>query len=266
MEKSNARPKLLKNLRGKLSGAGGAAGAVLWALTVWGCLCFPGAADAGNFSEYGENLVKANMGLVSLKYSSTVYAYLDYKEEDSADKAYKEHYARDHLPLVLTVWEDLTGETAALYKNLASNDILALSFVASLNREKFEAQNPGYRTSYTDYEAEYRKRVQRRRNFDLETVKANNTEANASVNTRMPDMLKLNVSSIATLGYRQGLQAGNQTANFMNQGLVLLRMDMLRQTEAETFFALDEMQEDSDGQAAFEGGIKWRSQSAGKTY
>ncbi|MDR1649751.1 MAG: hypothetical protein LBR71_05775 [Synergistaceae bacterium] len=243
-------------------------GAAFLALAVFGCLCFPSAAGAGNFSEYGENLVKANMGLVSLKYSSTVYAYLDYKEEDSADKAYKEHYARDHLPLVLTVWEDLTGETATLYKNLAAGDILALSFAASLERAKFDAQNPGYRdaASYTDFEAEYRKRVERRRNFDLETLKANNTEANASVKTRMPDMQKLHLSSIATLGYRQGLQAGNQTANFMNQGLVLLRMDMLRQTEAETFFALDEMQEDSDGQAAFEGGIKWRSQSAGKTY
>jgi hypothetical protein len=243
----------------------GALGTILWALAVAGRFCFPGAAEAGS---YGEDLVKANMGLASLRYSSTLYAYLDYKEEDSADKAYNAHYAADHLPLVLTVWEDLSGETAALYTNLASNDALALSFVASLDRAKFDAQNPGYRNaaSGTDFGAEYKKRVQRRQNFALATLSANNTEANASLKTRASDMLKLNVSSLATLGYRQGLQAGNQTVNFMNQGLVLLRMDMERQTEAETFYALDEMQEDSDGQAAFEGGMKWPSQSTGKNY
>jgi hypothetical protein len=270
MEKSNSRPRLLKILSKKSPRA---AGAALWALAVFARLCLPGAADAGNLGS-GEDLVKANMGLVSSRYSSSVYAYLDYKEEDSADKAYKRRYARDHLPLVpglATVWEDLSGETATLYRNLASADaasadILAFSFVASFDLAKFEAQNPGYRTSYTDFEAAYKKRVQRRRNFDLETLKANNVEAKASVNTRMPDMLKLHLSSIATVGYRQGLQAGSQTANFMNQGIVLLRMDMQRQLEMETFFALDEMREDSDGRAAFGGGIKWQSQNSGKDY
>jgi hypothetical protein len=146
--------------------------------------------------------------------------------------------------------------------------------VTSLDRAKFDAQNPGYRSSllYTDFEAEYEKRVRRRQNFALEMLKGNNTEANFALKTRMPDMLKLNALSLSTTllpeqGYRAGLQAGSVTANFMNQGLVLLRMDMQRQTEMETFFALDEMQEDSDEQAAFEEGMKWNSQStAGNSY
>jgi hypothetical protein len=274
MEKSNSRQRLLKNLVEnlvknlvkKLWKAAGVFETALGMLALFGRLGFSGAAEAGDF--FGEDLVKANMGLVSLRYSSAIYAYLDYKEENSDFETYKKHYAQDHLPLVFTVWEDLTGETAELYKNLASNDVLALSFAAALDRAKFDAQNPGYRNaaSYVDFEAEYKKRVQRRQNFALEAVKANNVEANASLKTRAPDMLKLNASSLAAQGYRQGLQAGGQTVNFMNQGLVLLRMDMLRQTEAETFYALDEMQEDSDGQAAFEGGMKWRSQSTGKSY
>jgi hypothetical protein len=258
MEKSNARQKLLNSV--------GIWGRALWLFAVAVRLCFTDAAEAGS---YGEDLVKANMGLVSLRYSSTLYAYLDYKEEVSADNAYNEHYAKDHLPLVLTVWENLSDDTAALYKNLASNDVLALSFAESLDRAKFEAQNPTYAShaaSYFDLGADYKKRVQRRQDFALATLKANNTEANASLKTRAPDMLKLNVSSLAALGYRQGLQAGSQTANFMNQGFVLLRMDMQRQLEMETFFALDEMRENSDGRAAFGGGIKWQSQNSGKDY
>ncbi|MDR2176330.1 MAG: hypothetical protein LBO82_10410 [Synergistaceae bacterium] len=237
---------------------------------------FSGAAEAGNDPlGFGDKLVKANLGLLSLRYSSTVYAYLDFKEEESADKAYNEHYRHDHLPLPLTVWEDWAADTAKLYKGLASNDVssrdvLAFSFAASFDQALFEAQNPGYRStspySYTDFEAEYKKRVERRQNFALETLRANNTMANASLSPRVPDMLQLHLSSSATLGYRQGLQAGSQTVNFMNQGLVLLRMDMLRQLEAETFFALDEAQEDSDKEAAFEVGMKWRTQATGKNY
>jgi hypothetical protein len=273
MEKSNSGPALLTRLKLskllKLSGAAfflGAASAVFWAF----------AAEAGEFTTVGEDLVKADMGLVSLRYSSTVYAYLDYKEEDSADKAYNQHYARDHLPIVLSVWEDRTEETAALYKSLVSGDvasggatsgdILAFSFVVSIDQAKFDAQNPGYRSAYFDFEEEYKKRAARLQNDALETLRGNEIQTNMSLKTRAPDMLKLNVSSLATLGYRQALQAGGQTINFMNQGLVLLRMDMLRQTEAETFFALDEMQADSDVQAAFEGGTRWRFQSTGKNY
>jgi hypothetical protein len=53
------------------------------------------------------------------------------------------------------------------------------------------------------------------------------------------------------------LQAVNQAANYNNKTISQLRVDIMRQLEAETQLALYDRQERSGRQAAFEGATKW---------
>jgi hypothetical protein len=63
------------------------------------------------------------------------------------------------------------------------------------------------------------------------------------------------------------LQAGSQITNFVNQEFLKLRFDMERQLEAETRYALNEQQERTDAQSAFEEAMKqWTNQSMGAAY
>jgi hypothetical protein len=183
------------------------------------------------------------------------------------------NYAADHAPLNPgdRAAVDLTAEIRGLYALLASAD--ALSFMAEADYERFNEQSPGYRNapddSYIDFTGAYRDRIGRWQNYAYGVVEANNSEAWGILDDQglLATTAKLQAASLNAAGYRQLLQADGQTANLMNQALVKLRLDIQRQIEAETRFALNARQERIDARAAFKQAVReWRSQGSGGNY
>ncbi|MDR1944285.1 MAG: hypothetical protein LBQ19_05635 [Synergistaceae bacterium] len=230
------------------------------------CPVFQRRAEAGE--ALGPANTVASGAIAILKIASLVYAYKEYNEEKRESELSDERYDADHEALEDVVWTDRTDGVDALFGALSSSG--ALSFAEDLSRELFDAQNPGYREArpgrYTDFEGDYEKRASDGRKYAYGVFEANDSEAEGILESQ-EEIEELNEASLAAYGYRQVLQAGSQTSNFFNQELVRLRIDMQRRLEAEARYALDEMQEDADGEASFAEGIgTWGSQSAGVNY
>jgi hypothetical protein len=190
--------------------------------------------------------------------------------EEEMDKASKENYEADHARLKAAdvVFEDMTGEIRSLYAMLASAD--ALSFADSLNRDMFDAQNPGYRNAgagqYIDFSRIYKDRIGAWKNYAYGMTAASNFEARSILESQS-EIRELAEASLSAEGYRQLSEAGSQISNFTNQEMSRLRIAVQRQIEAETKFALNARQERLDVHAAFKQAVReWKSQSTGSGY
>jgi hypothetical protein len=68
-------------------------------------------------------------------------------------------------------------------------------------------------------------------------------------------------------GYRELIQAANQILTMSNQQIAQARIDVLRQTDGSSRFALNEIQEKTDRQAAFEQAVRsWNPPTLGAGY
>jgi hypothetical protein len=70
------------------------------------------------------------------------------------------------------------------------------------------------------------------------------------------DQIPTGIGDLSVTTYRAALQAANQADNYNNKALSRLRVDIMRQVEAETQFALYEQQERSGRVTAFERAVK----------
>ncbi|MDR1021263.1 MAG: hypothetical protein LBL73_10940 [Synergistaceae bacterium] len=244
------------------------------------CLC-PPPAESGSMLDQLRVLGPEMLTLVALEW--TAYSYdrqiTDktkelYNMEYESDQLNQENYKRDHTPLApqYKIWSDQTAGLEKIYTALESSG--ALSFAADISREKFDAQNPGYRLpapgNYIDFAAAYRLRANDFRSYSLGVAIANNAESQSVLDAQSV-IKRQNDASIMSgeskVGYLQMLQAGAQTRNHTNQIVSRLRVDIGRQIEAETKFALNELQERTDRHAAFRQAVRdWKSQSYGTNY
>jgi hypothetical protein len=169
-------------------------------------------------------------------------------------------YENDHAALKDAVWKDVAPDVSAIYGAL-------------LAAEK-AFSDPGYRIPAAGetirFSQIYKDRVGQWMTYALVAVAANNTQTGDAVSVQAT-IKSLHDASLAAGGsgggYRQLLQSRHQTANFMNQEISKLRTDIQRQIDAETRIALNERQERTDRQAAFEQAVsRWKDQTQGKEY
>ncbi|MDR1740617.1 MAG: hypothetical protein LBR38_02055 [Synergistaceae bacterium] len=249
-----------------------------WLLTLaalFSLLCAGFANANAAWAGGQDDRVKADGGLVSARSALELAAYLDYVEEESGDKAYDSRYASDHAMLTWIPIDMATGEIKALYSALQSSPDLALSFADSLTREKFNAQNPGYRvlsgdqSPVLDFKAIYKTRANNwaggSTSYGYGMFKGNSLEASATSATSTRQLLVMApqlLLSSQTSGYMPLFNMGNLMANFTNQQLLLTRTDFMRNFEISAQLAAYEVQDEADLQAAFEQGVvRWTEQN-----
>ncbi|MDR1944283.1 MAG: hypothetical protein LBQ19_05625 [Synergistaceae bacterium] len=186
------------------------------------------------------------------------------------EKRDKENYALDHEALEngYIVWSDQTDAIRALYGKLSAAG--ALSFAETVSYEKFKEQNPGYRNApddgYIDFSKAYKDRIGQFQRYAYGVVSANNDEAHRVVSSQT-FIKKLNDASLAAGYYRKLSQASDQIANFTNQTVSNVRIDIQRQIESQTVFTLNARQERADAHASFKQAVtKWKGQSNGRAY
>jgi hypothetical protein len=186
------------------------------------------------------------------------------------EKRDQENYALDHEGLEngYIVWSDQTDAIRALYEKLSAAG--ALSFAETVSYEKFKEQNPGYRNApddgYIDFSETYKDRIGQFQQYAYGVVSANNDETHRVVNSQT--LIKgLNDASFAAGYYRKLFQASDQIANFTNQTVSSVRIDIQRQIESQTVFTLNARQERADAHASLKQAIKkWKGQSNGRAY
>ncbi|MDR1944282.1 MAG: hypothetical protein LBQ19_05620, partial [Synergistaceae bacterium] len=226
---------------------------------------FMGVCEAGGISDLEQRIAAVTAMVAST--TTDIYAFLKpilsdeqdiYSYEQQLDKMVEDYYEKDHerLENEHIVWTDQTDEIEELYGGLSSSG--ALSFAQSVDMERFEEQNPGYRQAqdgYTDFSEEYKERIEGWQEYIKGVLAANNSEAEG-IRQSLETIEELKEASDSAGYYRKAMQAGNQIANFVNQEFDRLRIDIQRNIEAETKYALNEQQERTDIQSAFEGAIK----------
>jgi hypothetical protein len=259
---------------------------------------FPGRAEAGNPGEIAALI--AAITALEMTLLATEYAYLgalkDQAEDEIArvtsqaayynfivqrDKRLEQEYQDDHAMLSKDiVWTDRTLEIQSLYSQLAQAD--AQSFADPFDTAKFRKLNPGYPLSadqavsgdqtsgdvYIHFAQRYKDRVTEWGTYAKGVIDANLSEARSVIlfQPQLVGITGLKNASVSADHYLALLQAGNQTYNMSGQLVERLRIDVNRQTEARTRFALDERQEKSDERAAFNQAVKWKNQTQGRRY
>jgi hypothetical protein len=258
--------------------------AVLTALTIAGAA--PRRAAAGEAAkEIGELLaaesiiLAATTVLIGLGINATqewirtaVAEKAIWKLWKARDERIDEDYGNDHLALPAedVVWSDATADISALYAKLASEWMFSFVPAAGLARQSFDQVYPGYLSSpaasYINFAAGYEARAGQAQDYAYGVLEANNSEAKGIPNVQTP-IARMNTVFRDVGYYRQLSQADTQVANFLNQMLSRLRIDMGRQTEARNAFALEERQERTDAAAAFGQAVReWKNQSSGAGY
>ncbi|MDR2176329.1 MAG: hypothetical protein LBO82_10405 [Synergistaceae bacterium] len=185
------------------------------------------------------------------------------------DKRLEQEYQADHAMLTDIVWTDRTFDIQSLYSQLAGAH--AQSFAGSMNVTEFRNFNPGYQTSpdaYLHFSQIYKDRMAEWNTYAKGVLDANEREAQSVMlfQAQKVGIAGLQNASENASGDLQLLQADNQIYNMGAQLTERLRIDVNRQTEARTRFALDERQEKTDEHAAFNQAVRWRTQTQGQNY
>ncbi|GHS90001.1 hypothetical protein AGMMS49957_14580 [Synergistales bacterium] len=164
-------------------------------------------------------------------------------------------------------------------------------------RSDFDRQDPGYRKLLSGdvssdnlnpndivvFSKEYKNRTEEFLDFAYTSLYANNSEAKGFLKNDDPLSTKMIVSlDIASDnagnplnaltggnggGHRQVMQAGNQIANFANQEISRLKVDINRLSEERARVARNERQEKIDVHAAFDQAVRiWKNTGSGSGY
>ncbi|MDR1740620.1 MAG: hypothetical protein LBR38_02070 [Synergistaceae bacterium] len=179
----------------------------------------------------------------------------------------------DHSQLGNIYWKDVSADIKAMCDGLSSGG--ALSFSSAMAIEKWFLQQ-GYwvpNSSY-DFVANYKTRASGFNGYVKTALKANNTAAAGVLadQARIKQIKEADDSmSIPVLGqvlavYNKAMEAGFQASEMAVQELSMLRLDLQRHVDAETRYAMNEQQERTDVQAAFDGAVRWSAQTPGISY
>ncbi|MDR2176326.1 MAG: hypothetical protein LBO82_10390 [Synergistaceae bacterium] len=180
------------------------------------------------------------------------------------------YYFADHLALGDGVWNDLTQKIADLSKLLDTAH--AISFLASADavESNFWTYYPGYAGQRAvNFGGEFKSRMAEWENYAFGTLLANNKEAMDLKDNLLNLLSKLNdaTGSLTAVGYRQYIQARNQIYLFVAQQVANMRLDVMRQIEAQARIAANKQQKRTNAQVAFGKAVPaLRAQSAGKVY
>jgi hypothetical protein len=171
---------------------------------------------------------------------------------DAHVKKEKSDYEEDHKAWTNNVFKDRNGAMDTLYTGLLNGGALSFSSESGA-ASGFETENPGYRGlgSGIAYLDDYKDMMSKWRRYSEAFIEANNsqaleTETNAKSVTSMKDAIFSN--SV----YRKSMQVRNQVNLFASQEVSNIRLDIARQVDARTKFALTLQRTRTDRQAAFE--------------
>jgi hypothetical protein len=208
-------------------------------------------------------------GIAETAASQLLYQALTSDQLENWASLENELYDLDHLGLSSKTFQDI--ELNALYSALSGAGALSFGWDAA----KFSAQNPGYRNvtgGAVIFSEEYSKRLAGLANYTKGMITANNSEARDIVNRHLPVMNELASSQLEAgkhmeAGYRELLEANNQIYNFGNNQATRMRSDAMRDIDGVAQYELNETQERSDRQAAFEPAVRsWKTTGASAGY
>ncbi|GHV45399.1 hypothetical protein FACS1894204_04440 [Synergistales bacterium] len=186
---------------------------------------------------------------------------------------YMDNYEKDHKTLSSDVTA-FSSAAAILEYTLtysALKDAGAISFAGSSDGvgTRIVSQDPGYITTPgTTSSDAYRGRIGKWQDIMFADIKASSYEADgvlAMVATGFPK--KINDASSNADGYLKLIQARHRALNSLNTSLVMLTVDVMRQTDVQFKFALEELQDDADETGAFVQAVNsWAARSGGAGY
>jgi hypothetical protein len=192
----------------------------------------------------------------------------------------KKLYKLDHLPLGSDKRIYIPLELDGFYEKLYRSD--GRNWTEDWDEAGFVEIYPGYRKVSPGEDAvlfseKYAERVtDLTENFAPSLIRGNHEAAldiiDQSYPTSVPSaMRRADILMLAGAhtksGYRELIQAANQIQTMSNQQIAQTRIDVLRQTDEASRFALNEMQEKTDRQAAFEQAVRsWNPPSLGVVY
>jgi hypothetical protein len=189
-------------------------------------------------------------------------------------KTYEDNYKKDHA----TLGNDVTSassvapiaEYALTYSAL--KDAGAISFAGSSDgvETRIVSQDPGYVTVLGQVSFDvYHDRIKKWQDVMFADIKASAYEADGVLAvvsvTGIPK--KINDASVGADGYLKLIQARHRALNSVNASLVMLTVDVMRQTDAQFKYALEELQDDADETSAFAQAVNsWTASSGGGGY
>jgi hypothetical protein len=204
------------------------------------------------------------------------YQGLIFAQQHNQMELEEELYELDHEPIEnrLRVREELG--LSSLYGSLSRAATNALSFLGSWDEGRFASASPGYRFSPGSppvvYSEAYRERVEKIESYTKGMLVENSNELNSAAGTSVSNIGRLEnaimESGVFTGGgYRQTLQAENQTSNYSNVQMNRLRTDLARHADSTARFGLNEIQRKTDRVSAFEQAVgTWNAHGAGDLY
>jgi hypothetical protein len=182
---------------------------------------------------------------------------------DTHVKKEKSDYAADHTAWTNNVFRDRNGAMDTLYSGLLNGGAVSFSSESDISA-RFDAENPGYRglgSGAAAYLDNYKDMMSKWRKYSEAFTAANNSQAlesetNATSVTSMKDAIFSNAV------YRKSMQARNQINLFASQEVSNMRLDIARQIDAGTKFALTLQRTRTDRHAAFERSVGTWKQTA----
>jgi hypothetical protein len=179
---------------------------------------------------------------------------------DTHVKKEKSDYEEDHKAWSNTVFKDRDGGIDTLYRGLLDGGALSFSQESSGIAARFEADNPGYRGLGSDiaYLDDYKDMMAKWRRYSEAFVAANNSQA-LETETDAKSVSSMKDAVFSNTMYRKSAQVRNQVNLFASQEVSNLRLDIARQVDARTKFALTLQRTRTDRRAAFERSVgTWR--------
>ena len=183
----------------------------------------------------------------------------------------KELYKFDHKALASDSIKNLTPYIAGVYAASPRSD--GKNFGAAWSGGGFDVANPGYRGSgAVIFSEEYKRRTDDFDKYLREALAANHYAAESLILADSPvGAVRAGVLGEALYkageftkgGYMELAQASSQIETLSNQHAAALRSDTVRQSDSAARYALNEIQERTDRQAAFGQAVKtWNPAAA----
>ncbi|MDR3076480.1 MAG: hypothetical protein LBU26_04185 [Synergistaceae bacterium] len=197
----------------------------------------------------------------SLEAAAKTYLYdaMIITQQNAQFKLEKELYGFDHRGLAADGIKDMTPYIAGVYAASPRSD--GNSFGVAWSGGGFDGANPGYRAGgAVIFSEEYKRRTDGFDNYLRGALGANRTAAESLTASDSPvGAVRAGVLGEALYeageftegGYRELAQAASQIETLSNQHAAALRSDTARQNDAVARYALNEIQERTDRQAAF---------------
>ncbi|GHS90003.1 hypothetical protein AGMMS49957_14590 [Synergistales bacterium] len=188
---------------------------------------------------------------------------------------YEKNYATDHetlsadIPVAAIAW----AQYKISYAKLKEAGAISFSGSADEVEKRIASQDQGYITRLGATSSDlYHKRIDKWQDIMFADIGASFIDMSVvkglgSMAGDLSAIKKINDASTSAVGYMKLIQARNKALNFTGTGIVQLRAAVMRQTDTQFKFALDELQDDADETSSFAQAVSsWTSSGGGGGY